>query len=198
MKTKMMLIILLAITVFIGVSNLAYAQSVDSFKAYNVHGISMAPSVFTSGTPSVYTVTLNPGAYLDFGGETYDITSIFGFYAVGSNFQATGDSFTIDGSEWKWVSGSNTDGAFAGWSNNDKKSKILPGTSREFTFKSMTVSEVPPVMGLHIMVALDDKVSPFGIGNTGYVIPVPEPGGLLALGSGLIGLVGLVTKKRRI
>jgi len=47
--------------------------------------------------------------------------------------------------------------------------------------------------------AYEDTESKYGTTNYPYlnVAPIPEPGGLLALGSAMIGLAGIVTRRRR-
>jgi hypothetical protein len=184
---------LLVLTVSAG----AWAQNSSAFKTksitgedFSTEGISMIPPTFTL-TNLTYKVWLQPNAKLIAGAQTYTIESIFGFYAVGPNLAALGPNYTFDDHEWKFTDGGNTDG----WTDNNKKNRILPGTdggtntplvpganSRVFTFSQLSFSQPPPLMGVHVRLLLNSgQSSPFAVDGddggitdgmtTGYIIP---------------------------
>lgn len=160
----------------------------------------MAPQTFNNSSLD-YTVSLSNGASLYFDGLSYDITDIFGFYAVGNDFTATG--YALENGAWKWVTKTSPED-LAGWTNNNKSNAITQGGSMTFTFASLLVNEPPPVMGLHVRLALGGNASPFGSGETGFIIPsdgsnpnpVPEPGTILAALS-ILAPVGMTFRRRK-
>ena len=181
------------------------APAPSAFQHLPVYGIT--PVAFSSSTLG-YTLTISSGAYLVYNSVQYPITLTWAFYAVNdtgssaNDFQAAG----ADISEWKWDQHPNnaTSLSVAGWLDAPKHEAIVTPLSgnvwKSFTYSTMQFTGVAPVLGLHVTVSIPSgKPSPFAAGGvTGSIIPdiVPEPGSLLALASGLIGLSGLVARRR--
>ena len=198
---------LLCAIAFCGLSGGAYATpSASAFNPFPTYGLS--PILFTSGDLS-YTLKLSSGAYLVYQGVQYPITQVWGFYAVNKT-GLSGNDFTAGGSDngdWRWEQKPQKENTLnvAGWLNPSKsEAMVTPQTgdiSKDFTYSTFSYTGLPPLLGLHVTLSLPSgQPSPFSGGATGSIIPNvnPEPGGLLALGSGLMGLGGLAIRRRRI
>jgi len=209
-KTRIVVLTILALILALGVCapvvRAASAPSASAFSVTPVYGIDWTPKAFASGELD-YTLTLKSGAFLLFGGDQYQITQVWGFYAVNktgepaNNFAAKG----ADSGDWDWGQKSSGDAAsVAGWTDSAKKQALLTPVSgevsRAFRFQELSYSKTDPLAGLHVSVYVPQgKPSPFGSGDTGLVIPdpVPEPGAIAGLVSGLIGLIGCAARRKR-
>jgi uncharacterized protein (TIGR03382 family) len=159
----------------------ASAATRSSFKDLDALG---GVSVQSLGGLS-YRVTLNTGATLNFG-ASYDITDIFGFYAL-SNESDFSPLFALsDIADFEDDSTNSGPGGVQGWRSNPNKG-IKPGNSLDFTFDGLDTANNDQ-WGFHFRV---DGTLPGG-GNTGFFTFVPAPGSL-----GLAGLAGLVAIRRR-
>ena len=198
---------LLCVISFVGLGGSAIANPAPAPSAFQhlpVHGIT--PVAFSSGTLG-YTLTISTGAYLVYNSVHYPILLTWAFYAVNDTGSSAND-FTASGpdiGEWEWDQHPNnaTLLSVAGWLDAPKQEAIatpLSGSvSKSFTYNTMQFTGVAPVLGLHVTLSLPSgQPSPFSGTATGSIIPNvnPEPGGLLALASGLIGLGGLAIRRR--
>lgn len=166
------------------------AQSYSSFHPINgINGIVVTQS---NSNPLQFTVSMDSIAgndYLTVGGTNYQISNIFGFYALNSAgfTSATGSNQN----SWSFTAPGN--GTVAGWKGNPAQSAILPGGSLTFDFSSLSPNM--PQLGLHVTFA-NATPNGWGGGSTFFVnVPqsVPEPSSLAFLA----GLPLTVLLKRR-
>lgn len=152
----------------------ALAQTRGSFQDANeIGGVDVT---LISGL--TYQVSLGSNPQLTIGSTTYDITDVFGFWALSDDIDLTGS--TSDFGVWDdKVSNSGT-GGIVGWKTNPNTG-ITPGGSQNFTFDSLAVADVDH-WGFHIRV---DGTLPTG-GNTAYFTDVPAPGAATLAGLGLV------------
>jgi hypothetical protein len=169
-------------------TTLSFAQSYSSF--YQVDAI-YGVNVTNSGLS--YTVQLDPGAFLIYNGNQYDITDIFGFWNMkaGTPLTATG----VNQNGWNWDQSNSGGGSIAGWQNNAKDFDIQPSGQKTFTYTSLDQGSVE-ASGFHFTFAQDWAPTP---GNktafvSGPMNPVPEPASMAALG---LGALALLRRRRR-
>jgi hypothetical protein len=192
-------ITVLCIVMAVGACSTTLAESWSSFKDAAFTGISLHPMLATSKLE--YTVTLDPGATVSFGGNTYDINWIGGFYVRTTvetdHFNATNDSTSND---WTWDQNPThgPDFQVVGWkaTGNADRLHVAPGAVKKFYFGTLDLGPTDVTTAFHIGY-LDDtgkaktdffsgSVPDHPVGN------VPEPSGVLAgmtflAGAGLIG-----------
>jgi hypothetical protein len=202
------LLVLFILTVSAG--SWAAAPALSSFDPFGLYDVTLTPSI-SIGTLGPYELALGNSATLTSGAYTYDITNIFGFYAIGGNFTATAS----DIGDWAFDTNYAPPGAaVAGWDNNSKSQAITRGTSKQFTFTTFAVDNVTEpsdaMMGLHVTLDLANKPSPFASGgDTGFVYDdggggpieiVPEASTLIGFGSALAmagpRMIGWLRKRR--
>lgn len=132
-----------------------------------------------------YEVALSGNPQLKIGATFYDITDVFGFWALSDDIDLSGGT-TGFGVWTSKVSNSGT-GGIVGWKTNPNTG-ITPSGSQNFTFDSLAVADVDH-FGFHIRV---DGTLPTG-GNTAYFTDVPAPGSVTLAGLGL----ALAARRRR-
>ena len=160
----------------------ALAQTRSSFQdADEIGGIQV--SLITGLT---YQVSLSNNPQLKIGSTIYDITDVFGFWALSDDIDLSGSTSGFGVWDSK-VSNSGT-GGIVGWKTNPNTG-ITPGGSQNFTFGSLAVGDVDH-WGFHIRV---DGTLPNG-GNTAYFTDVPAPGAATLAG---LGLVVAARRRRR-
>lgn len=148
---------------------------VDSFSGFTV----------TQTGPLTFDVSLSASPTVTVSSITYNVTDLFGFWALKDAnpdlSAASGASFGV----WTWDRNTSGAGDIAGWKTNPNTG-ITPGNSQSFTYSSLALGEVDR-WGFHIRV---DGTLPFG-GNTFY-FAVPTPASLA-----LLGMAGLAASRRR-
>jgi hypothetical protein len=164
-------------------ASLGFSQSYSSF--YQVDAI-YGVHVTNSGLD--YTVDLDPGAFLIYNGNQYDITDIFGFWNMKAGSALTASGTNQNG--WNWDQSNSGGGSIAGWQNNPKTFDIQPGGSKTFTYTSLDQPSVEAT-GFHFSFVQDWAPTP---GNktafvSGPLNPVPEPASMVALAAGAIALI---------
>lgn len=151
-------------------SSMALAQSISSFNAAYISGVT------TSISGSTITLNVDGSASLLFGGETYTVTDVFGVWALdfGPNptLSATGGTTVVDGENWTFDSSNGGGGRIRGWKTNPNTG-LTPPDAAQFTFTSLSgdIDE----FGWHIRV---DRQITGTVGNTAYFYhdeAVPEP-----------------------
>ena len=162
----------------------ASAQSRSSFlDVTSLSGISVTPAGNT------YTVALGAAPTFDFGGNTYHIVSLIGFWVLSNDgsVSATGADFSSATGNWSW----NENAGIAGWKTNyaGGANGVDPNGSQAFTYATIDASTVDQY-GFHVVTT---ELFPGTQGNTGH-ITVPEPTTLAALG---IGFAALIARRRK-
>lgn len=159
----------------------ALAQTRSSFQdADEIGGIQV--SLITGLT---YQVALSGTPQLTIGSTTYNITDVFGFWALSDDIDLSGSTSGFGVWDSK-ISNAGT-GGIVGWKTNPNTG-ITPGGSQNFTFNSLAVANVDH-FGFHIRV---DGTLPSG-GNTAYFTDVPAPGSATLAGLGML----LAARRRR-
>ncbi|MCC6228983.1 MAG: hypothetical protein IT432_07135 [Phycisphaerales bacterium] len=133
-----------------------------------------------------YQVALSGTPQLTIGSTTYNITDVFGFWALSDDIDLSGSTSGFGVWDSK-VSNSGT-GGIVGWKTNPNTG-ITPNGSQNFTFNNLAVANVDH-FGFHIRV---DGTLPTG-GNTAYFSDVPAPSATTLAG---LGLVVAARRRRR-
>lgn len=162
----------------------ASAQSISSFNAADISGI----SVLQSGNQ--ITLSVDSGASLTYLGNTYNVTDVFGVWAMdfgpGATLNASGSNQGV----WNFNSSTNASGNIFGWKTNPNTG-VTPGGTQVLNYSSLSGSIDD--FGYHIRV---DGNLPGG-GNTAYFYheAVPEPASLILLGGAAAGILAQRRKK---
>ncbi len=156
----------------------ASAQTFSSFQQVPITGISVQNTGLLQ-----YKVTLNAGAKVNVGGNDYDITDIFGFWALSSDIDLSGSTTSFG--LWGAHQSNAGTGGIVGWKTNPNTG-ITVGNDETFTFDSLATGDVD-FWGYHIRV---DGQLPFG-GDTFFAY-VPTPGAI-----GVFAMAGLAGLRRR-
>jgi hypothetical protein len=182
----------------------ALAESWSSFKDATFAGIGIHPALAASKIE--YTVTIDPGATVSFGGNTYAITWIGGFYAKTISPTDYFDAADAVGSnDWSWVQDPTQGPDFhvVGWkaSGDGDRIHVSPGAWKKFYFGNFDLGATVVNPGFHLGY-LDDKgksKTDFFSGEIpgGIVGDTPEPSGLLAGMTFLAGLAGAAGRRFR-
>lgn len=167
-----------------GVMLLAVASNAATINSFN-------PADFTGVTGSLVgtqmTLTVSPGATLTYANVTYNITDVFGVWALDFGPGATLSATNGGGNPWSFDSSTAGGGRIYGWDTNPNNG-LTPGQSQVFNYNSIS-GQVDDI-GYHIRV---DGTLPanLGGGNTAYFYyaPVPEPGTLVLLGGAGLALL---------
>lgn len=168
------------------VASSAMAQSRSSF----IDLTSTSGVTVTSLGGNKYTVNLSGAPTVRFGGQTYHVTDVFGFWALSDNDNLTGS--TSNFGVWTADSNQSGTGGIVGWKTNPNTG-IKPSGSQQFQFNTLDAASVER-FGFHFRVAetLADCSNTFygSVRN-----PAPEPASLAALGVGAVALIRRRKKK---
>jgi hypothetical protein len=162
----------------------AQAVSFSSFQGAEINGVTV---LNTSGL--TYEIRLDPGATLTFGGNTYGITQLFGFWSLHADdgVNTLGGTGT-DQSNWEFgYSGAGT-GEIAGWDGNANAVRLLPGDSKTLTYTSLNQSAIDG-FGFHLQYGTAGTTAFFKGATSG----VPGP---LAIAPFLGGLIVALRRRR--
>lgn len=159
----------------------AMAQTRSSFLTLsNTSGISV-----TSLGNNNYTVNLAGTPTVTYAGHTYNVTDVFGFWALSDGDNLTGS--TSDFGVWKSNTSNSGPGGIVGW-NTNPNTGITPNHQQSFHFDSLNTASVER-FGFHFRVSGDfnncGSNTFYGTTNN----PAPEPASLAALGAGAIALI---------
>ncbi len=151
----------------------ALAQTRSSFQdAQFIGGVNVT---LISGL--TYKVNLSNNPQLKIGNVLYNITDVFGFWALSDDIDLTGSTSSFG--VWNSHASNSGPGGIVGWKTNPNTG-ITPGGSQNFTFSTLAVADVDR-WGFHIRV---DGTLASG-GNTAYFTYVPAPGAATLAGLGL-------------
>jgi len=180
------------------------AESWSSFNDATFAGIGLHPMLATGKIE--YTVTLDPGATVSFGGNSYEITWIGGFYVKTISPTDYFNAADAAGSnDWTWFQNRTQGSDFdvVGWKATGDGERIhtSPGVWKKFYFGNFDLGASLVNPGFHIGY-LDDKgkvKTAFFSGDIpgGIVGHAPEPSGLLAGMTFLIGAAGMARRRFR-
>ena len=129
--------------------------------------------VMVSNGGLTYDVELGPNPTMEYQGDIFEITDLFGFWALSND----DDLEVVHQNIGVWDAHENQagTGGIVGWKTNPNTG-LTPGDSITFTYDELTTARVEQV-GFHIRL---DGTFPGASGNTGFAT-VPEPGSLIAL-----------------
>ncbi len=167
---------------FVGLITLAamagaiQAQSINSFNFAQINGVSV------NRTGNQIVLNVSPTATLTFNSATYNVTEVFGVWALDDGNDIGGSGTNQNG--WNFDSGN----GIRGWKTNPNNGIL--GSS--LTFNYTTLTGTVEDFGYHIRV---NGIFPSTGGNTAYFRPtaVPEPASMTALALGLAAAL----KRRR-
>ncbi len=167
-----------------GLLGSAFGQSISSFNAADISGV----SVLQSGNQ--ITLSVANGATLDYLGNSYNVTDVFGVWALDFGPNPTLNASGSDIGVWDFNSKTNSAGNIFGWKTNPNTG-VTPGGSQILNYNSLSGSIDD--WGFHIRV---DGNLPGG-GNTAYFYQeaVPEPASMVLLGGA--AMAALARRRKR-
>lgn len=175
--------VLLAAAAVTAVAAPAVAQSRSSFlDVTSTSGIIVTPLGLDE-----FQVALANGAAFSFGGNSYAITDLIGFWALSNDDNLAGS--TSDFGDWRANASNTGTGGILGWKSRNANSGLTLGQSVVFKFDSFKPEQVEQ-WGFHVRL---NGTFPGTNGNTGF-ITVPGPASLGALG---LALVVVPSRRRR-
>jgi hypothetical protein len=181
---KRIAILALALT-----STLGFAQSRSSFLSVSqITGVTVTQ--FNGGLS--YTVEIGATPQFIYNNVAYNISEIFGFWALKD---ANPDTLNPSNSSFGiWTANTSTGGAgeIAGWKTNPNTG-LTAGQSQTFTFAALNSAAIDRY-GFHARLA--SGTFPGTSGNTGHITGelVPEPASMAVLS---LGFVALIRKRRK-
>lgn len=161
----------------------AFAQTRSSF--LTVDAIQDV-TVTVSNGGKTFKVDVGAAPTMTYNGIEYDITDVFGFWALSNDDDLDADHSDIG--VWRAHENNAGGGGIAGWKTNPNTG-LRPNQSFTFDFNSLTYDRVEQ-FGFHIRL---DGQFPGTDGNTGYAT-VPEPASMLGLA---LGLATLARRRRK-
>ncbi|MCA9279449.1 MAG: hypothetical protein H6815_01540 [Phycisphaeraceae bacterium] len=171
-----------ALVALLGGTTAASAQTRSSFLSVDaIAGVSVTQLTATS-----FEVSVSSSPTFSVGGSTYNITDLFGFWALADTNDLLGTS-TSSFSVWNENENNASAGGIAGWKTNPNTG-LTASTTLVFNFDAFDANEVDR-FGFHVRL---DGTFPGTSGNTGHITVVPAP----ATFAGFAGL-GLVATRRR-
>ena len=186
-------VVLAIITMALTLCSGAQATSWSSFKSATFSGIYVLPTLSSGLTE--YTITLDPGATITFGGIDYQVEWIGGFYVNSLlSTESFGAAEATGQNDWGWDQDPTHGPTFdsVGWkcSGDADRLQANVGAVKKFYFSNFDLGTTAVNPGFHIGY-LDNKgkaQTDFFTGST-----VPEPSGLqagiafLSLAGGMVG-----------
>ena len=179
-------IILLAL----GIAACSFGQTRSSFLGVDlISGINV--TVSNAGLSFLVSVDNSPS--FTYQNHVYQITKVFGFYALSDDddLTVTNSDFSANFGPWNTNNSNSGTGGIAGWKSNPNNG-ITPGGSESFTFSSLNTANVER-LGYHVML---NENFPGTSGNTGNITTVPEPASMVALVGALFATATKRFKKR--
>lgn len=158
------------------VGAVSQAQSISSFNSAEISGIT---TTLSSGNLAV---SVGAAPTITWNSVTYNITDVFGVWALDFNDDMTGTGTNQNG--WNFDTNFSGTGGIAGWKTNPN-SGMTPNQNLSFVYSSLTGSVEN--VGYHLRISGQFP----GGGNTAYFYhePVPEPASIAALSAGLLALI---------
>lgn len=171
------------VTIAIASAVFSQAQSINSFNEAVITGVSAS----LSGND--ITLTVDPGATLFYDNTLFNVTDVFGVWALNYGPNPTLAAAGSTDGVWSFNKKTQSQGNIAGW-NTNPNTGLTPGQSKTFTYSS--IAGDVDTFGYHIRV---DGTIPSTGGNTAYFTnaPVPEPASMVILG----GAVAAAFARRR-
>lgn len=171
MNTKCLCTVALA-----SLAGVIHAQSISSFNFAQISGVTV------NRTGNQIALNVSPTATLTYNAVTYNVTEVFGVWALDDNNDMGGTGTNQNG--WTFDSGN----GIRGWKTNPNNGIL--GSSLTFNYSTLTGTVED--FGYHIRVSGNLP----GGGNTAYFRPdaVPEPASMTALA---LGLAAALKRRRR-
>lgn len=160
----------------------ALAQTRSSFQSTEA----MTGITVTNISGLKYNVAISANPTLKIGATIYNVTDIFGFWALSNDIDLNGTTASF--AQWSAHASNSGTGGIVGWKTNPNTG-ITPGGNQDFTFTTLATGDVDN-FGFHIRVSgtLADG------GNTAYFTYVPAPGSAALAGMG--ALLGARRRRR--
>ena len=167
----------------------AFGQTRSSFLGVDLIS-DISVSISNSGLSFLVSVGNNPS--FTYQNHVYQITSVFGFYALSDDDDLVVSNTDFSGNFGPWNANNSNSGTggIGGWKSNPNNG-IVPGGSETFTFASLNTASVER-LGYHVML---NENFPGTNGNTGNITTVPEPASMVGL-SGALLAVGKRARKK--
>jgi MYXO-CTERM domain-containing protein len=186
--TRTHLLSAIAVSAVATLAGTASATTINSFNTGAVFsGITMSPAFGAANTS--YTITLNAGAILTIGGNSYGITDITGFWALAYSFNDGAQTSLAAPTGFHYDNKHQTAGSIYGWDSDTGNSGITVGNHATFNFNGPLNAHYT-TFGFHLRLS-DGTTANY----TGVLAGLsPTPGAAALLGFGMLAS----TRRRRV